>query len=58
MNFEKKEAELKVKKAEAALTELELKIMQRQRDIHRMEEHMELQRQNIEDAKEELKKFN
>lgn len=47
MNLEEKEKELALAKAKTAIVELEFKIMQRQDDIRRLNEHIDKQREHI-----------
>ena len=43
MDLKEKKKELDLKKVEAAIAELEYKILERMEDIKRMEDHIELQ---------------
>ena len=52
--LEKKKQEVKVKKAEAAIAELECKIQERLEDINRMEEHIKLQKDILNEIENEL----
>ncbi len=54
-NFKRKELEVKKKKAEAAISELELKILEREQDIQRIKDHIKLQEQVLLDVEKELK---
>lgn len=54
--LEQKKKELSIIKAQAAIAELEYKILERHEDIKRMEDHIELQKKIIEDLKEDLEK--
>lgn len=45
MNLEQKKKEMTLKKIDAAIAELEFKILERMEDIKRIEEHIELQKQ-------------
>ena len=55
--LKKKELEMRVKKAEAAIAELEFKIEEKLNDIKRMEDHIGLQKELVESSKEELAKL-
>lgn len=52
MNLEKKKKEMELKRIEAAIAELEYKILERMEDIKRIEAHIELQKER----KQELTK--
>ena len=45
--LEEKELQMKIKKSEAVIAELEFKMEERKQDLARMEEHIALQRDNI-----------
>jgi hypothetical protein len=52
MDLKKKKTLLQISKAETAIMELEFKIMEREADIKRMEDHIELQKKTIKELKE------
>ena len=53
--IEKKKLEVQLKRIDATIAELELKIDERKEDIKRIEEHIELQRKLEQEIKEKLK---
>lgn len=53
-DLDKKKLEVRIKKAEAAMADLELRIQERLEDIKRMEEHIQLQKDSINECKREL----
>ena len=53
-DLKKKELTMRMRKAEAAIAELEYKIEERKADIQRMADHIELQKTQIEKAQEEF----
>lgn len=53
--LEIKRIRMQIKKADAAIAELELKIEERKEDIQRMEDNIELQRKVMKDSAEQLK---
>ncbi len=55
-NLKKKELIMRRSKAEAAMAELEFKIAEREADIQRMIDHIELQKAQIKLANDELNK--
>lgn len=54
-NFKRKELEVRRKKAEASIAELEFKILEREQDIQRIRDHIKLQEQVLLDVEKELK---
>ena len=55
MSLEKKKIMLSIQKAMTAKLELEVKIAEREADIERMSDHIELQDKRIDELNEELK---
>ena len=53
--IEKKKLEVQLKRIDATIAELELKIDERKEDIKRIEEHIVLQKQLENEIKEKLK---
>lgn len=54
-NYKRKEIEVRKKKAEAAISELELKILEREQDIQRIKEHIKLQEAILLESENALK---
>jgi len=54
MSLEKKKIELDIMKAQTAKLELQFKIEKIKEDIQRMNEHIQLQDDRVEELKEEL----
>lgn len=54
-NYKRKEIEVRKKKAEAAISELELKILEREQDIQRIKEHIKLQETILLESENALK---
>lgn len=54
--FKKKELEVRKLKAEAAIAELELKILEREKDIQRTRDHIKLQQDVLAEVTEKLNK--
>lgn len=57
-DLEAKKLEMRKKKAEAAIAELEYKIAERQEDIKRIQDHIALQKQQLVEVGLELDKLN
>lgn len=54
-SLEKKKLEVQLKRIDATIAELELKIDERKEDIKRIEDHIELQRKQETEINEKLK---
>lgn len=56
-NIKKREIENRIVKANSAIDDLELKIMQMELKIENMKDHIDLQKHEIEKAEQELNNF-
>lgn len=54
MNLKQRKLKLTILKAQAAIAELDIRILEREEDIGRMRDHIELQDANIKKAQEAL----
>jgi len=54
-DLEKKKLEVQLKRIDATIAELELKIDERKEDIKRIEEHIVLQKEQEKEVKQKLK---